>query len=73
LRNFSSGETDRVNDVLVSSETPDRNDGVREFLFTKIFEVIANLMAQLSQPTSQSIMDNVCGYSIAPGRVSMSG
>jgi hypothetical protein len=35
--------------------------------------VIANLMAQLSQPASESIMDYMGRYAVAPARVSMSG
>ncbi len=62
-----------MNDVFVSTQAAHGSNIARKFFVTEIFEVIANLVAQLSQSASKSIVDSVCRYSIAPGRVSMSG
>src|ERR1700741_2983295 len=73
LRRFRSGETIGVNNIFVSIETTYRNNVVRKFFLAKVFEVIANLVAQLSQPASQSIVDRVGRDSMTPGRITVSG
>ena len=73
LRCFNGSETIGVKNILVALETAYGNNVFGKFFITKVFDVVANFVAQLSQPARDSIVDNVRGHSVAPGRVSMSG
>jgi hypothetical protein len=61
-----------MNDIFVSPQTADRNDAVWKWFSGEVLEVISNFMAQLSQPTRESIVNDVCRHSIAPGWIEMS-
>ena len=73
LWRYSGSETISVNYILVTFEAAYRNDVGGKFLVTKVLDVIANLVSELSQTTREPIMDVVCCYSVAPGWVTMSG
>jgi hypothetical protein len=72
-RCFSSSKTIGVNNVLVALDTAYGNYADRKFFITKVLDVITNFVAQLSQTARESIVNNVSGYSVAPGWVPVSG
>jgi len=73
LWRYSGSETISVNYILVTFEAVYRNDVGGKFLVTKVLDVIANLVAELSDAARESIVNDVCCYSVAPGWVAVSG